>query len=57
MNRTLKLGVALVPLALAACADAGLVGQASAPGAGFSLVSGGTKQATGASGVWAQSAA
>ena len=57
MNRTLKLGVALVPLALAACADAGLVGQASAPGAGFSLVSSGTKQATGASGVWAQSAA
>ncbi|GAA6149973.1 TolC family protein [Pseudooceanicola nitratireducens] len=57
MNRTLKLGVALVPLALAACADAGLVGLASAPGAGFSLVSSGTKQATGASGVWAQSAA
>ncbi|MEC7298530.1 MAG: TolC family protein [Pseudomonadota bacterium] len=57
MKRPLKLGVALLPLALAACADAGLVRQASAPGAGFSLVSSGTRQATGASGVWAQSAA
>ena len=57
MRRTLKMGAALLPLALAACADAGLVGQASAPGAGFSLVSSGTKQATGASSVWAQSAA
>lgn len=57
MRVSLKLGVAILPLALAACADAGLVQKASAPGAGFSLVASGAKQATGQSGVWAQSAA
>ncbi|QOL83308.1 TolC family protein [Pseudooceanicola spongiae] len=48
---------AALPLALAACADTGLVQKASAPRAGYSLVSSGTQQATGAVGVWAQSAA
>lgn len=57
MRRAFRMGAALLPLALSACADAGLVGQGSVPGAGFSLVSGGTERATGATGVWAQSAA
>jgi outer membrane protein TolC len=57
MKRILKLGVTLMPVALAACADTALVRSASAPGAGFALVADGTRQATGRTGVWAQSAA
>ncbi|WP_246146514.1 TolC family protein [Maritimibacter alkaliphilus] len=53
----LRTGVALVPLVLAACADTALVNQVSTPGAGFETVSRVTRQATGANGVLALSAA
>ncbi|MAQ82066.1 MAG: heavy metal resistance-like protein [Maritimibacter sp.] len=56
MKRTSKIIIALLPLALAACADAGLIGSASAPRAGFAFVTDGARQATGASSVWALSA-
>lgn len=46
-----------MPLVLAACADTALVNQASTPGAGFETVSRVTRQATGANGVLALSAA
>jgi len=52
-----KPGILTLPALLAACADTGAVRMASDPKAGFALVSQSTRQATGASGVWAQSAA
>lgn len=57
MNRLLKAGAACLPLVLAACADATMVQKASAPRAGFDMVSTTTRQATGATGAWAQNAA
>ncbi|MCA0920665.1 TolC family protein [Pseudooceanicola nanhaiensis] len=47
----------VLPLALSACADAALVGEASAPRPGFALVSESTRRATGSESVWSQSAA
>ena len=52
-----KPGVLALPVLLAACADTGAVRMASDPKPGFALVSQSTRQATGAGGVWAQSAA
>ncbi|MFD1341492.1 TolC family protein [Litorisediminicola beolgyonensis] len=51
-----RLLVAMVPLALGACADSGLINSASAPRAGFSFVTDGARRATGAESVWALSA-
>ena len=56
MRHPIRIAAVCLPLALAACADSGLLATASAPGAGFSLVSDGAKRATGASSVWALSA-
>ena len=57
MTRLRKLGLLMIPAVLSACADADLVREASDPRAGFTLISSGTRQATGATGSWAQSAA
>ncbi|MGR3569470.1 MAG: TolC family protein, partial [Pseudooceanicola nanhaiensis] len=57
MTLSWKPAVLALPALLAACADTGTVRMASDPKAGFSLVSQSTRQATGAGGVWAQSAA
>lgn len=57
MKHLAKLSILVLPSVLAACADAGLVREASSTRPGFSLVSERTRQATGASSVWALSAA
>lgn len=53
----LKPVVLLLPMLVAACADQATIATASAPRAGFSFVTDGSRRATGADSAWNQSAA